>query len=91
MKKGINVDVHDPMVSYWDELSLKIYNCIPDIKKYDAIVFAVQHMQYKKINFNNLIKNKSKILVFDANNVLSSSQIKTIKSKRNISFVSIGR
>ena len=91
VKKGINVDVHDPMVSYWDELSLKICNRIPDIKKYNAIVFAVQHMQYKKINFNNLIKNNSKILVFDANNVLSSSQIKTIKSKRNISFISIGR
>ena len=60
-----------------------------NIGDFEAIVFAVPHKEFKKINFKKFLKNKCPV-IFDANNVLTKNQIidiKTLKCK----IISIGR
>ena len=84
------VSVHDPLVDFWKEQNIKVIKSIPDISKFNLVVFAVKHINYKKINFKNW-KNKNKnFLILDANNVLSNKQRKIIK-KKNFNLISIGR
>ena len=84
------VEVHDPLVSFWKEANINPEKKIPSLKKYDCVIFAVKHQDYNKINLNKWKPAKKNFLFFDANNVLSSNQIKIInKSKLNI--ISIGR
>tara|TARA_B100002019_G_scaffold293510_1_gene321763 strand:- start:8366 stop:9742 length:1377 start_codon:yes stop_codon:yes gene_type:complete len=90
-KLGANIDVHDPLVHFWDELKINVNNKLPCIKKYHALVFAVKHKNYKKISFKKLLVDKKKILIFDANKVLDLKQIREIKSMKEATFISIGR
>ena len=86
---GAKIIPHDPLVNFWTEIKKKILNKIPDLSKFDAIIFSVKHKEYKKIIFKKIKKNKN-FLIVDANNVLSEKQTKDIKSKK-FSFISIGR
>ena len=65
---------------FWKEL--------PSLENYDAVILAVQHKQYLGIRFDKIEK---KMLVFDANRVLSDSQISEIRNNKNLCFYSIGR
>lgn len=81
----------DPLVKYWKEMKSTV---ICDLNKinigdFDAIVFAVQHKEFKKINFKKFLKNERPV-IFDANNVLTKNQIIDIKSLK-CKIVSIGR
>ncbi len=86
---GVKITPHDPLVKYWIEFKKKISNKIPDLSKFDAIIFSVKHKEYKKIKFKKIKKNKN-FLIVDANNVLSEKQTKDIRSKK-FNFISIGR
>jgi UDP-N-acetyl-D-glucosamine dehydrogenase len=85
---GAEVIVHDPLVKFWNETKRKVLNKIPDFSRFDVIVFAVKHKQYKKIIFKKY--NKKTFLIVDANNILTEKQKKIIKDKK-INFISIGR
>jgi UDP-N-acetyl-D-glucosamine dehydrogenase len=78
-KKGALLDYHDSLVTHWSEMNSRVHSKLPEASNYDAIVFAVQHGQYLKINFADWFK-ESKPFVFDSNNVLSSSQRQAIKA-----------
>lgn len=76
--QGANIVPHDPLVDYWEELNIKVENRLPeDASDFDIILFTVPHENYKHINFNKWISSK-KPLIFDANNVLTSTQRKNI-------------
>ena len=88
---GALLNYYDPLVKYWKEMKSTV---ICDLNKinigdFDAIVFAVQHKEFKKINFKKFLKSK-RPLIFDANNVLTKNQIIDIKSLK-CKIVSIGR
>jgi len=87
---GAKVKVQDPLARYWDEVKINISSKIVDIKKFDAVVFAVKHKEYHKINFSNWKTKKRNFLIIDANNVLTKSQLKNIKKKK-FKLISIGR
>ena len=87
--EGATVVANDPMLSYWDELEINIDQSIPIVNDFDAIVFAVPHELYRDIDMHKFI-NKSDILVFDANNVLTDIQINQL-NEMNIVLSSIGR
>lgn len=87
---GAKVTVHDPLVKFWKETKIKIFNKIPNLNNFDAVVLAVKHKEYKKIIFNKYTKNKNRFLILDANNVLTEKQIKILK-KKNFNLISIGR
>tara|TARA_Y100000816_G_C26081930_1_gene570346 strand:- start:372 stop:1772 length:1401 start_codon:yes stop_codon:yes gene_type:complete len=79
---------HDPLVSSWgnfEKFRIKSLNNIPQV---DALVLAVKHKEYTKIDVTKL-KNKSKIIL-DTNNILSTTQKKKISEKK-FQYLSLGR
>ena len=73
---GIKVTAYDPLANS-DEV-LHEYGITLDIdisnKKFDAIILGVSHKQFKTIDFQNLIKNKS--LIYDVKGYLDNSDYK---------------
>lgn len=76
-KLGANIDVYDPIVKNWQELSIECSNDLDKINHYDALVFAVGHTEITNLDFNKLSLNKN-IIILDTNNVLTKKQIKTL-------------
>jgi len=72
---GVNVDVYDPWVDHTEESEWYkhgiIKNPIESDKKYDAIVVAVGHKEFKQYTNNNYIKlsNGQKIII-DVKNIV---------------------
>jgi len=89
VREGAEMIAHDPMLNYWGELGINVNELIPSVKDFDVVVFAVPHKQYRDLDMNKFI-NKSDVLLFDANNVLTEIQIKQLNDM-NIVFKSIGR
>lgn len=90
IKRGGILTYEDPLVAKWTEMDVDIPTDIPPFNNYDAVVFAVQHKQYENIDFTQIQSNK-KILIFDANRVLTDSQIEAINTNSSLYFESIGR
>ena len=86
---GAKIVVQDPLIEYWKETKNKVLKKIPNFNKFDALVFAVKHNEYKKIIFKKKY-NKKNFLIVDANNVLSKKQNKHLKINK-FNFISIGR
>ena len=89
-KEGAQVVPHDPLVEYWEEMKVNIHKDLPDPKFFDAIVFAVPHKDYRKIDLQEWLEKNSNVLVFDANNVLTETQRNSIQKTSN-KTLSIGR
>ena len=68
------------MVKKWRETNQVINNKMPNIKSIDLMVFLVKHKQYESINFERFKKKNKKLIIFDANNVLSKKQISKINN-----------
>ena len=75
---GGEVVFHDPLVKYWKEMNQSVQKTLPSISKIDAIVFAVSHPEYRDLDLINWIQDK-KILIFDANNVLTQLQRRKLR------------
>lgn len=75
---GANVDIYDPWASEADvqnEFGLKSSRIKPS-RKYHAIVLAVAHVSFKKINIDNLL-NKGGV-VYDVKGFLQGENIKRL-------------
>jgi UDP-N-acetyl-D-glucosamine dehydrogenase len=84
IKYGAIVDVHDPYISIWENLEIKVLKNIPEAKNYDAIVLAVNHKYYLKFNFISWLKNSNSIFM-DTFNIFSANEHKKfIKNKQKI-------
>ena len=57
----------------WEEMNLDLTDELPSTDGIDAIVFAVSHSQYEKLDIAEWV-GASRPLILDANNVLSSEQ-----------------
>jgi UDP-N-acetyl-D-galactosamine dehydrogenase len=74
LEYGIIVDVYDP---YADNLIVKRdynVNLTNKLEKYDGIILAVAHDEFKDLNYNNLRKNKISI-IYDVKSVLDKNII----------------
>lgn len=89
LKCGAEVISHDPLVDYWPELDMKINRTLPNPDEFDVIIFAVQHKEYINLDIKTWLGD-SNPLIFDANNVLTSSQLDSLKAA-NFNVLSIGR
>lgn len=90
LSRGAFITCQDPLVKKWQEMDMEVLQEIPSFRGYDAIVFTVQHKQYRDIDFEKAVFEKN-ALIFDANCVLSKTQRKDIAHLENIRFASIGR
>ncbi len=87
-KQGALVSCYDPLITFWEELNIEIETAIPSARKFDVVLFAVPHKDFKQLVISDWVSKHT--LVFDANNVLTASQIRDLK-KNNLEFFSIGR
>ena len=86
-KYKCKIDVYDPYIDYWSELRIKVKNKINNLKRYNLIIFAVNHSNFKKINFEGTNENN---IIIDTCSILSSKQL--LKLKKNSSIIyQIGR
>lgn len=70
----INVDVYDPWVNTLEvknEYGIDILNHQPDMSKYSAIILAVAHQNFNKIN----IKSSKNQVVYDVKGVLPKQNV----------------
>jgi UDP-N-acetyl-D-glucosamine dehydrogenase len=72
-ERGANVIVHDPMVEHWQELDEPILSELPDPSTFDALVLAVAHEPYQRIELATWLGG-AKPLIFDGNDVLTGAQ-----------------
>ena len=89
LKMNGYLTVCDPLINYWEELQMKVENEILDFSQFDALVFAVAHKEFSKIDFSD-ISLSDNTLIFDANNVLTKTQTEYLKSSK-LNYASIGR
>jgi UDP-N-acetyl-D-glucosamine dehydrogenase len=88
---GASIDVHDPMIEFWEEVDVIPLADLPDFDVYDGIVFAVPHVLYKKLNLLEKIKNKQEVYVLDAFMVFDSDKLKMLRnSGLKIQAIGIG-
>ena len=80
MEKGASVVCRDPLVTYWDELSLPISAELPSPADFDAVVFAVPHSAYRDIDVPEWIGD-ARCAVLDVNRVLSPSTVATLRNR----------
>jgi UDP-N-acetyl-D-mannosaminuronate dehydrogenase len=86
--QGAKVTCHDPYLNYWNELGITIPKKLPFAANFDAVIFAVQHQQYKDLDLDNWANSKT--IILDANWVFNKDQRKTLRAK-GIRIESIGR
>ena len=77
---GANITVHDPLVTYWEELELNIDSQLPDFDDYYSIILAVPHEQYSMVNFLSRIKT-GKPIIYDCCNMLSHTDRALLRAR----------
>jgi len=73
---GVNLTIVDPwtnVVDVYHEYNLKIQNQLPEDRQYDAIVLAVGHNEFLKINFEKSLKNPR--VIYDVKGILSKQMV----------------
>jgi nucleotide sugar dehydrogenase len=78
-ERGARVLCHDSLLDYWPELDWKLPAALPSPRGMDAVVFAVAHDDYKKLDLAAWLGN-ARPLIFDANGVLTNAQRKACRS-----------
>ncbi|MBT6036465.1 MAG: nucleotide sugar dehydrogenase [Kordiimonadaceae bacterium] len=89
-KEGATVVAHDPLLDYWEELERSVFQELPSLENIDAVVFAVQHAEYKAIDLYDWSKGND-VAFLDAHNVLTQQQIyDAAKNKIKLEFIGKG-
>ena len=71
---GLIVDLYDPYANKDEVLSEFNIETIKDFKKYDSIIIAVAHDEFKKLKFKSL-KKSDRSIIYDIKGILKKSQI----------------
>lgn len=87
--EGATVDVHDPLVTYWEELATHVPAQLPAAHSYDAVVFASAHPEYTSLDVVTWL-GSARPLVVDGNRVLSDNQRAALRSA-GVREIAIGR
>lgn len=88
ISKGVTVYGHDPLVTTWGKFEKYRVRSLKDIPQIDAVVLAVNHDEYKKIDLTRLdIRSK---IILDTRNVATERQKKKFFEKK-FHYISLGR
>ena len=71
---GLKVDVYDPHADKEEVKSVFNIEMVENLQKYDSIIVAVAHDEFKKLNFKSLKKFDNSI-IYDIKGVLKKSEI----------------
>ena len=90
--KGL-ITVHDPYVSYWEELKIGINKNLKKIleKKFDLIVFTTAHSDYSDSNILiNYFNSNEEVLIYDTVGILDDNFLSKLKYKSKIKILGRG-
>ena len=77
-KKNVNIEIFDPWLDNEDKnklRNLKFINSLPVKKKYDSIIIAVAHNQFKEIPFVRIKKLlKTDGFIYDVKRILNKNE-----------------
>ena len=79
-KKIKNIKTYDPFLDDNNDI-IKTKN----LKKFDVLIFCVNHDQFKKFNFSKILKFKN--YCFDLNHVIPKKNLEKIEKKKNKIFI----
>ena len=88
-RRGATVLFHDPLVRYWSELDAIVPEDLPGLAAVDAVVFAVPHEPYRRLDAERLLGG-ARPIVLDASNVLTPDQ-RADFARLGCTVASIGR
>ena len=77
-RAGATVISHDPLVPFWAELDRSLPAEVPSPAGADAVIFAVPHEEYRALDVEQWL-GPNRPALFDANHVLTSAQLETLK------------
>lgn len=87
--EGAVVVACDPLLDYWEEMRIPVQKEVPSFKGFDAVVFTVQHKEFRELDVLEKAKGSSPF-IFDANAVLHTDRLLELKAK-GFHVGSIGR
>jgi UDP-N-acetyl-D-glucosamine dehydrogenase len=87
--EGVDLAVHDPLITYWAELGLDVPTELPAAAPFDAVVLAVPHRSYLELDLVAWLDG-ARPLLLDANAVLSAGQRRAL-SVAGCRLVEIGK
>ena len=88
-RRGAEVLPRDPLVSRWVELDVEIPAELPPASEVDAVVFAVAHGAYRRLDLGAWLAD-ARPVVLDANGVMSPAQRAAVEEAGCV-FAAIGR
>tara|TARA_Y100001970_G_scaffold159011_1_gene194510 strand:+ start:26621 stop:28126 length:1506 start_codon:yes stop_codon:yes gene_type:complete len=91
-RDGAEINLHDPYVSYWEELNLKICKDLNKVlnKPIDILVITCAHQDYKKNNeMIETLCDKNKMMILDTVGLFSNNDIKKL-NKHNLKILGRG-
>jgi nucleotide sugar dehydrogenase len=91
--EGAIVNLHDPLVSFWDEKDLVIDTDIAHLKTklHDAAVFTVRHQQYLDLTAHDIVTLlKGVEVIIDANNIINEQTAAQL-SEMGIRSIGVGK
>lgn len=77
--RGARLRCHDPFVREWRELGLPISDDLPDPAGADAVVFAVPHAAYRRLDVLGWL-GAARPLVYDCDRVLADETRRTLRN-----------
>tara|TARA_B100000795_G_scaffold264675_2_gene245438 strand:- start:532 stop:2031 length:1500 start_codon:yes stop_codon:yes gene_type:complete len=92
VKNECDIYLHDPYVSYWEELGLVVNQDLNTLNNdIDIVVFSTGHSEYA--NNKNLIKQLGKLdklLIYDTIGILSDKEIYTLSKNHTVKVLGRG-
>lgn len=71
--EGAVVTCADPLLNYWDDLQIPVDDTLPSCPDVDAVVFAVPHKEYRKLDPVAWLGGRTPYIL-DSNDCLSAAQ-----------------
>ena len=92
VKNECDIYLHDPYVSYWEELGLAVNQDLNTLNNdIDIVVFSTGHYEYA--NNKNLIEQLGrldKLLIYDTIGILSDKEIYTLSKNHTVKVLGRG-
>lgn len=89
---GADTLVHDPFISYWDEISRDVECCLDKVlsQKPKIIIISAGHSEYKSAKIINKLLEMSSLKIFDTVGLFNDDAIKLLQSKHIVKVLGRG-
>ena len=89
---GANTVLHDPYVSYWQEMGRGVESCLDKVLSLDVdlIIISAGHSEYKSSRTLVKLLETESIKIYDTIGLLSNEQISLLQEKHIVSVLGRG-